>query len=139
MAQHSPRIDIAVLLGVGLGIGVHLWRERRIAIHAEYNAATAELRLEPVGVLYFGSAPVLDDALIAALSEHPNARRLLIDLRRLGRIDYTGALVLHRAAADASAAGLEVRVIPGLPLQGRRILVRVFGADARWIDEREVL
>ena len=135
----APRIDIAVMLGVGLGIGVHLWRERRIAIHATYNDDTDALQLEPVGVLYFGSAPVLDDALIGALSEHPKARSLLIDLRRLGRIDYTGAVVLHRVAADAEIAGLQVRVIPGLPLQGRHILTRVFGADQRWIDERELL
>ena len=133
----SPRIDIAVLLGVLLGIAVHLWRERRIAVHAEYNQRTDELRLEPVGVLYFGSAPVLDDALIVALSEHPAARRLVIDLRRLGRIDYTGAVVLQRVATDAEVAGLHVRIIPGLPLQGREILLRVFGAQQHWIDESE--
>jgi SulP family sulfate permease len=129
----APRIDVAVLTGVLLGVGVHLWRERRIHIDSVWNEASGELLLEPVGVLYFGSAPVLDDALIAALSEHPLATRLVIDVRRVGRIDYTGALALHRVASDAAAAGLEVRIIPGMRPQGGLILERVFGADARWI------
>ena len=129
----APRIDLAVLLGVLLGVGVHLWRERRIFVGSEYDDASGELRLEPVGVLYFGSAPVLDDALIATLAEHPHATRLVMDVRRVGRIDYTGAVALHRVASDAAAAGLEVQIIPGMRPQGALILERVFGADARWI------
>ncbi len=129
----APRIDVAVLVGVLLVVGVHLWRERRIHVDSEWNEASGELLLEPVGVLYFGSAPVLDDALIAALAAHPHATRLVIDVRRVGRIDYTGALALHRVASDAAVAGLEVRIIPGMRPQGALILERVFGADARWI------
>ena len=126
----APRVDIAVGIGIVLGIAVHLWRERRIAFASDFDAATRVLRLVPVGVLYFGSANVLDDALIAELVRHPDAVRVIFDLRRVGRIDYTGVMVLQRIVADAQAAGLIVQVIPGDPPQGDRLLRRVFGATS---------
>lgn len=126
----APRVDIAVGIGIVLGIAVHLWRERRIHIGVGYDSEMAELRLVPVGVLYFGSANVVDEELIEELARHPDARRVIFDLRRVGRIDYTGVMVLQRIVADAQAAGLVVHVVPGAPPQGERLLKRVFGADS---------
>lgn len=133
----APRIDLAVLLGVLAGVLVHLWRERRIDVRVVFDADTGELELTPIGVLFFGSAQEVDDALIAALAAHPAARSLHIDLRRVGRIDYTGALALHRVARDAVAGGLAVRIVVGSPPQGPIVLTRVFGADAGWIEAKD--
>ncbi|MEH6558800.1 MAG: SulP family inorganic anion transporter [Oceanicoccus sp.] len=127
----SPRIDLALLLGMGMGVVVHLWREMRINVSHSYTEHT--LWLEPVGVLFFGSAQGLDETLVDELSKHPEAKELILDLRRLGRIDYTGALVIHRIALEAEQAGLVVKVIPGQPPQGERLLKRVFGDDSRRI------
>ena len=127
----APRIDLAVMVGIGLGVAVHLWRERRVDVRRSYEAGI--LRLEPVGVLYFGSAPQLDDALIAELADHPDASRLVLDLRGAGRIDYTGALVIRRVAQDAEEAGLDVEIIAGRPPQGHRLLERVLGSDSPWL------
>ncbi len=129
----SPRIDLAVLFGMGLGIAVHLWRERRINIVSRYVEHT--LHLEPTGVLFFGSANSLDETLVEELVKHPDVETLILDLRRLGRIDYTGALVIQRVATEAELAGLEVQVIPGQPPQGARLLRRVFGEGSNWIVE----
>jgi SulP family sulfate permease len=129
----SPRIDLAVLCGMGLGIAVHLWRERRINIVSRYSEHT--LRLEPTGVLFFGSANSLDETIVEELVKHPDVKALILDLRRLGRIDYTGALVIQRVASEAELAGLSVRVIPGQPPQGARLLRRVFGKDSNWISK----
>jgi SulP family sulfate permease len=126
----APRVDVAVGIGVALGVGVHLWRERRISIATGYDADRHVLTLVPVGVLYFGSANVVDEALLAELVRHPEAQRVIFDLRRIGRIDYTGALVLQRIVADAQAAGLDIGIIPGEPPQGDRLLRRVFGDDS---------
>lgn len=126
----APRVDLAVGVGVALGVAVHLWRERRVHVGTDYHAGSAVLRLMPVGVLYFGSANVVDEALLGELARHPEARRVVFDLRRVGRIDYTGAMVLQRIAQDTLAAGIEVRIIPGQPPQGDRLLRRVFGADS---------
>ena len=95
----APRIDQAVLVGIAASVGVHLWRERRVRINSTYDART--LRIEPVGVLYFGSAPLLDEALIAELAANPDAEKLIIDLQKVGRIDYSGALIIQDIAAHA--------------------------------------
>lgn len=134
----APRVDVAVGIGIVLGIAVHLWRERRIRIGVQYDAATRELRLVPVGVLYFGSANLVDEELLAELVRHPDAVRVIFDLRRVGRIDYTGVTVLQRIVADTQAAGLEVRIVPGDPPQGERLLRRVFGADSAVIVREPV-
>ena len=126
----APRVDLAVGIGIALGIAVHLWRERRIHIATGYDAASGVLTLVPVGVFYFGSANVVDEALLAELVRHPDARRIILDLRRVGRIDYTGAMVLQRIVADTQAAGLAVAIVPGDPPQGDRLLRRVFGDDS---------
>ena len=123
----APRVDYAVLVGIGLAVVVHLWRELLINVETRYEDET--LTLEPAGVLFFASAPPLDAALIKCLAEHPDAKRLIIDLKRLGRVDYTGALAIKAVVAEAHSAGMDVE-FTGVPLQARRILTRVFGRDS---------
>jgi anti-anti-sigma regulatory factor len=48
----------------------------------------------------------------------------VFDLGNLGRIDYTGSLVLKAVSEQAEAAGLEVS-FENVPPQTRRILGRV--------------
>lgn len=129
----APRVDLAVLVGIGLGIAVHLWRERRAFVNAVYADGT--LRLEAVGVIYFGSIAAFDDAMLDALAAHPETRRLVLDLRKVGRIDYTGAQLIKRIVENARSAELEVAVVPGQPLQGVRLLERVLGEDAPWLRD----
>ena len=126
----APRVDHAVLIGIGLGIAVHLWRERRAVVNASYDAGT--LRLEVVGVLYFGSIAAFDDALLSALAAHRESEKLVLDLRKVGRIDYTGAQLIKRIASNAELADLEVQIVPGQPPQGVRLLKRVLGEDSSW-------
>jgi len=129
----APRVDLALLIAIGLGIAVHLWRESRIAVTVTHDAATQSLTLEPIGVLYFGSAHTLYDALLSELAHDRDVTRVVIDLRRVGRIDYTGAMALYRVASDAAAAGLAISIVPGQRPQGERLLKRVFGADSPWV------
>ena len=69
----APRIDRAVMIGIGLAILVHLWRELRVHVRSKYSAATATLRLEPKGVLFFASAPILYQTFLDELAAHPKA------------------------------------------------------------------
>ncbi len=124
----APRVDLAVLIGIGLGIAVHLWRERRAFVNASYESGT--LRLEAVGVIYFGSIAAFDDAMLSALAAHPETERLVLDLRKVGRIDYTGAQLIKRVVNNAESAALGVTILPGQPLQGVKLLKRVLGEDA---------
>jgi SulP family sulfate permease len=112
----SPRIDEAVILGVGAGIAVHLWRELEVVVSTSLE-----------GVLYFASAAALEDALVGELAAHPSARRLHLDLGSLGRIDYTGALALKELLREAEAAGLEIAFVVA-PKQARGLLRKVCGS-----------
>ncbi len=115
----SPRIDLAVLVGIALAIVVHLGRERRLDIEVEVSDDT--LRIAPTGVVYFGSTPHLTDRLINELAEQPEVKRLIIDMSGVGRIDYTGGNALSTVITDARAAGLEIDLIH-VPPHARRIV-----------------
>jgi SulP family sulfate permease len=118
----APRVDQAILLGVGLAVVVHLWRERRVHVRSRF--ADGGLRLEPKGVLFFASAPILAQAFMDELAAHPDARRLEVDLRHLGRIDVTGAMALRDLAREAEAAGLHVD-LTHVPPQAWRLFKKV--------------
>lgn len=122
----APRIDQAVIVGMGLAGAVHIWRELRVRVEVAFADGT--LSLTPEGVLFFGSAPNLEAALVAALADHPDATRLVLRLERLGRIDYTGAVALQNVIEEGERAGLvvELRNIP-LPAQG--LVRRVTGRE----------
>jgi SulP family sulfate permease len=117
----APHLERAVLLGVGMALAVHLWRELHLPVTVSFDGAT--LRLRPTGVLYFASAPGLEDTLLDLLADHPEVERIEIDLSSLGRIDLTGMLAL-RAVVDDVAARCEVEVVE-VPPPARRLVRRV--------------
>lgn len=121
----SPRIDEAVLIGIGMGVAVHLVRELRVDVDARTEGDTLYIR--PAGVLYFGSANRLSEALLDEIARHPEAMRLVVDLSGIGRLDYTGAMALRSLADQARDAGMEVEVI-GVTPPSRRII------DSVWHD-----
>lgn len=117
-----PHVERAVVAGIGLAIGAHLWRELRVSVKAWTDGET--LHLAPKGVLYFASAPRLEDRFAELLADHPDARCLVVHVDGLGRIDITGAMALRALLADAEAAGLDARVTD-VPPQAEKILRRV--------------
>lgn len=119
----APRVDVAVLIGIGVSITHHLFRERKVEIVSESQENT--LYLQPIGVLYFGSAAALEDALNTELAAAPNASRLVLDLRKVGRIDYTGGIALINVLEEAQSTGLQIVIIPGKQPQGLKILDRL--------------
>jgi sulfate permease, SulP family len=131
----TPRVDIAVLIGIGLSVAIHLWREKRIEIIVSYNEGT--LNLAPVGVLFFGSAPTLGETLIQTLANHPDAKKLIIDLHSVGRLDYSATITLQQVAMDAERSGLEVKIIPGGTERSLFLLNRVLGADSPWLSNSD--
>lgn len=128
----APHIEWAVVAGVVMAILAHLWRELRISIPTWTSDGT--LHLAPKGVLYFASAPGLEDAFLNLLSEHPEAHRLVVHLGGLGRVDLTGALVLASLLEDGRIAGLTAEVVD-VPPQAEKIIRRVIGTSAS-VSER---
>ena len=118
----APRIDLAVLIGIGMSIAVFLWRMLQLEIDVDFHDGT--IVFTPRGVLWFGTAQRLDTLLVDALAAHPDATGLDIDLSGLGRIDTTGAVVIRSVLDHARSTGLAADV-SGVPAQSAALLARV--------------
>ena len=104
----APHVEHAVLIGILVAGAVHLWRELKPAVASRREGET--LVLEPQGVLWFGSAPAVDDEILAALAREPGVTRLVVHCAGLGRIDLTGAYALAEMLDKLRDAGLTVEV-----------------------------
>jgi SulP family sulfate permease len=104
----APRVERGVLVGVGLALGVHLWRELQVRVPSRLDGE--HLHIWPSGVLYFGSAPGLERTLNELIGQHPEVQCVVIHLGGLGRVDVTGALALRDVVDEARAGGMTVQV-----------------------------
>jgi SulP family sulfate permease len=126
----APHVEEAVILSVTLALGLHLWRELTPGFVATSEGDTLHLELR--GVLWFGSAPLLERGLITHLEGSASVKKVVLHLGGLGRVDLTGAMVLRRLREDVEQSGVvfEFREVPG---HACRILRQVMG----WGDEEE--
>lgn len=122
----APRIDIAVLIGIGASLGVFVWRALQLDIDVSVEDTT--LHLMPRGVLWFGTAQRLDAAMLDAVTDHPDLTGVQIDLSRLGRVDTTGAFVLASMLARARDSGLTAAVV-NIPPQSQALTARILDSD----------
>lgn len=122
----SPNVERGLLVGTGLALVTHLLRQMRIRVDVEVEATS--LRARPHGSLWFGSVPAAEEALLGALADHPEVQEVVLDLSRLGMIDYTASLSLQRLVDEARAAGAAVRV-ENVPPDARVAVETVVGPD----------
>ncbi|WP_372787932.1 SulP family inorganic anion transporter [Paraconexibacter sp.] len=101
----EPHVERGVLVGVGLSIAVHLWRELRVDLRCWVEGDTLHVR--PSGVLWFGVAQAMQERILAELAARPDVRRLVVHLDAAGRFDITAAMALRSAFDDARAGGVE--------------------------------
>ncbi|MDE2973304.1 MAG: SulP family inorganic anion transporter [Gemmatimonadota bacterium] len=120
----APQIEQALLLGILLSLGIHVWRERRAGFHSWMEGEV--LHLEVMGILWFASAPRLEEALIGQLTGAAGVSEVVFHLEGLGRIDLTGALVLKRAVDEMRALGIPSS-LKGVPPQARDLIDNIFG------------
>ena len=118
----APRVERGVLVGVGLAMAVHLWRELDLGVETWTQGSVLHVR--PQGVLYFGSAPALEGRVFDLVASQPAVDAVVVHLERLGRLDATGALVLQALVQDLELSGVTVSLIGAQP-QARRILAAV--------------
>jgi sulfate permease, SulP family len=102
----APHVEQGLLIGIGLALAVHLWRESRLDVDSWRIDRT--LFILPHGVLYFGSAAAFEAEIRSLLAANPDVEAVEIDLHRLGRVDLTGIYVLRDAAEHARAAGTDI-------------------------------
>lgn len=115
----DPRIDLAILFGIGLSVAVHLWRE--IQVHVSITRVNDEtLRISPFGVLWFGSVNRVVENMLSTVADHPEVTHLQIDLEGVGRLDLTAAGDLADFANDQRTNGLIVE-FDAVPPHARRL------------------
>jgi SulP family sulfate permease len=117
----APRIDLAVLIGILLALGIHAWREMKVRCDSWLEDTT--FHLAPRGVLWFGSAPQMQRSFMHELAEGHDVHRIVLHLGGLGRIDLSGAMMLKEFRDEMAAGDIEVD-LAGVPYHARRILRR---------------
>ncbi len=120
----APRIEQALLLGILVSLAIHVWRERRAGFESWMEDDV--LHLEVTGILWFASAPRLEEAITARLAEAGQVSEVVIHLEGLGRIDLTGAMVLKRLVEEVGQSGIPA-TLKGVPPQARELIDNVFG------------
>ncbi len=120
----APRVERGVLVGVGLSLAVHLWRELDIRVETWRDGTTLHVR--PQGVLYFGSAPALEAQVAALVATDDDVRGVVLHLERVGRTDATAALVLQSFIEHLRSSGMAGHVQGASP-QATRLLSVVLG------------
>ena len=118
----APHIDRAIMLGVALSAAVHLWQELTPSVVSSREGET--LVMDLAGVLWFGSAAALEDALFERLADEQDVRRVVLRCSGLGRIDLSGANVLREMVDHARRAEIELTVTD-VPDHALRILSSV--------------
>lgn len=104
----SPRIDEAVLIGVLLAIGQHLRREQ--ALELDVTRDQGVLRVALRGVLWYGNAQRLEEAMPGLLAKHHEADRLVFDLAGCGRVDWSGAMTIREILEEAAELEMQGRL-----------------------------
>jgi SulP family sulfate permease len=122
----APRIDLAVLIGILLALGIHAWREMQVRCDSWREDST--FHLAPRGVLWFGSAPQMQGSFMREMAEGHEIDHIVLHLGGLGRIDLSGALMLKEFLDEMAAGGIEVE-LAGVPYHARRVLHRTLGWD----------
>jgi SulP family sulfate permease len=125
----APRVERGVLIGIGLSVVTHLYREMNLSLVA--TADGGRVIVAPRGVLWFGTAHKLEGIVVNAIADHDDVGALEIDLTGVGRLDYTGAEELRSLCSDIEAGGVDVSIV-GVPEHARRIARRTI---TRWWHE----
>ena len=108
----APRVERGVLVGIGLAVAVHLYRELNVTVDGERARDT--LTVSPRGVLWFATVPQIDRLIRTELAGHPGLAAVTVHLGGVGRLDYSGAAALSRILDELSETGVAV-VVTGVP------------------------
>jgi SulP family sulfate permease len=135
----APHLDNGILVGAGLAVGLYLYRtmKPRVAILGRFPDGTLrDLRVHPTlptderiiavrfdGQLYFANVAYFEDAILAAVADHPNARYVLVVGDGINQLDASGQEVLHHLVDRLAGNGISM-VLSGLKRQVIQVLDR---------------
>jgi len=128
----APHLDKGIMIGTALSIGLYLYRTMapRVAILGRHDDGTLrDIKVNPNlttsalvtairfdGSLYFANISHFEDAVLASLAEHKEAKYLLVVGDAMNYIDSSGEEMVHHLVAQLRESGVEL-VFSGLKKQ----------------------
>ena len=128
----SPRVERGVLVGIGLALMVHLYRE--LSVTAPSHRSGDTLTVSPTGVLWFASVPQVERLIRLELAAHEEVTHVVIDLSGVGRLDWTASAALARIVADVSSTGARVELVNVRPGAERAVRIHLSAYEKRHGD-----
>lgn len=134
----APQLDIGILLGVAVALGLFLYRTMRPRVSELARYSDGTLReaqryglkaSEEIGLLrfdrslYFANAPYFEDAVLEQTARHPNAKYLIVVAKGINEIDASGEEVIRSLVARLRAQGVTL-VFAGLKAQVLAVMER---------------
>ena len=119
----APRVERGVLIGIGLAVAVHLYRELQVTAPGERVGDTLIVR--PRGVMWFATVALVERVVREELARHRDLTSVTLDLAGVGRLDYSGAIALRRLLERISAGGVTIRVEGVPPASSRAVLTEL--------------
>ena len=105
----APRVERGVLVGVGLALFAHLYRELKVA--SPFVRVDNTLTIAPEGVLWFATVSGLERQIRAHSAQFEELERVVLDLAGVGRLDYTAAAALRRVVEEMRDADIVVEIV----------------------------
>jgi len=119
----APRVERGVLVGIGLALAAHLYREMSVSTESRLDGDT--LTVSPQGVLWFASIPQIERLIRSELAAQPEIDHVVVDLGAVGRLDYSGAAALGRIIEELRRAGVTVEVTNVKPGSARGVRIHL--------------
>jgi len=104
----APEIELAVLAGISLSILQHLRRESTL-VYKSWQDENG-LHIEPHGVMWFGSAAVMEEEFLKIIALNPDVQCIHFHLEGIGRIDLSAAMTLEQIIIDAEKSGIDCQL-----------------------------
>jgi sulfate permease, SulP family len=139
----APKLDIGILVGVGLAVALFLYRTMRPRVSELARYSDGTLReaqryglkaSDEIGLLrfdrslYFANVPYFEDAVLELAARHPNAKYLIVVTKGINEIDASGEEVIHSLVNRLKARGVTL-VFAGLKAQVLEVMERT-GLDS---------
>ena len=128
----APHLDNGIMVGAGLALGLYLYRTMspRVAMLGRYKDGTLrDIKVNPDlptskhvvairfdGSLYFANVAYFEDAMLEAVSKHPDAKYVLVVGDGINQLDASGEEVIHHLVDRLKGAGITL-VFSGLKKQ----------------------
>ena len=139
----APKLDIGILVGVGLAVALFLYRTMRPRVSELARYSDGTLReaqryglkaSDEIGLLrfdrslYFANVPYFEDAVLELAARHPHAKYLIVVTKGINEIDASGEEVIHSLVNRLKARGVTL-VFAGLKAQVLEVMERT-GLDS---------